>query len=133
MTHGSGNGDRPSDLGGPAQRLFIEGYGDGGFRIGGRAYAGSVIVLPDRVLSWEVDAAADVATVSLQPLLDAADAVDLLLLGTGARMLPVPADVRAACRAAGITVEPMDSGAAARTFNVLLAEDRRVAAALIVV
>ena len=59
--------------------------------------------------------------------------VDLLLLGCGAAMRPVAPALRAALRKAGIAVEPMDTGAACRTFNVLLAEGRRVAAALVAV
>jgi len=57
--------------------------------------------------------------------------VDVLLLGLGARVRPIPPEVRSALKQAGIVIEAMDTGAACRTYSVLLAEDRRVAAALL--
>jgi uncharacterized protein len=129
----TGTGDGPLDPDRSAGRLFVDGYGDGGFRIAGRSYAGSVIILPDRVLAWAVTAFAEISVASLSAILERADGTDLLLLGMGPQMQPLPADVRHACHGAGITVEPMDTGAAARTYNVLLAEDRHVSAALIAV
>jgi uncharacterized protein len=114
-------------------RLFVDGYGNGGFRIGGERHEGSLFVLPGRVLGWAVTAFAEADVAGFEPFLEAAADVELLLIGAGPRLLPVPGEVRAACRRAGIAVEPMDTGAAARTYNVLLAEDRRVAAALIAV
>ena len=68
---------------------------------------------------------------SLAPIVAAAPAVELLILGLGPRFLPVPAALRQALKDQGIALEAMDTGAACRTYNVLLAEDRRVAAALI--
>lgn len=117
---------------GGTERLFIDGYGGGGFRIAGEFHAGSLLMLPDAALAWAVTEFAEATPESLAPILDRA-AVELLLFGTGARMQMVPAVLRDACRAAGVVAEPMDTGAAARTYNVLLAEDRRVAAALVAV
>ncbi|WP_303980715.1 Mth938-like domain-containing protein [Dongia mobilis] len=119
----------------PAGRQIIETYGDGRFRIANVLHPGSVLVFPARTLMWDVTEMAGVTSQSLGAVIDAAKMgeVDLLLIGCGARMAMVPGDLRAALRADGIVIEPMDTGAAARTFNVLMAEGRRVAAALIAV
>ena len=111
----------------PPGRQMIERYGTGGFRISGTLYRGPVIVFPERTVVWE-EAAATAA--SLAPVV-VYGGVELLLLGLGRRMAPVAAALRAALKAHGIAVEGMDTGAACRTYNVLLAEDRRVAAALL--
>lgn len=97
----------------------------------GAVFASSVLILPDRTSDWPARAMDEVTAESLAPITAARDVVDLLLLGTGRRMLAVPPALRAALRQAGIVLEAMDTGAAARTFNVLVAEDRRVAAALL--
>jgi len=105
----------------------IERYGPSGFRVSGAVYRGPVLVFPDRTVAWE-EATATVA--GLAPVV-AHGGVELLLLGLGRRMLPVAASLRAALKASGIAVEAMDTGAACRTYNGLLAEDRRIAAALL--
>lgn len=117
----------------PAGRQIVKGYGDGGFTIAGLRWEGSVLVLPDRTQPWAPAGLAQVTEESFAPLLSLAERPRILLLGCGLRMAPVPAALRAALRAAGITVEPMDTGGACRTFNVLVSEDRSVAAALIAV
>ncbi|EME70788.1 hypothetical protein H261_06139 [Paramagnetospirillum caucaseum] len=117
----------------PAGRQIVKGYGDGGFTIAGIRWEGSVLVLPDRTQPWAPTELAQVTEESFAPLLTLAERPRILLLGCGLRMAPVPAALRAALRAAGITVEPMDTGGACRTFNVLVSEDRSVAAALIAV
>jgi uncharacterized protein len=66
-------------------------------------------------------------------VLDAGAEVDLLLIGCGRRMALVPPALRQTVRDGGVVIDSMDTGAACRTYNVLLAEDRRVAAALIAV
>jgi uncharacterized protein len=115
----------------PAGRQLIQSYHPGGFRIAGIGHAGSVLVLPERTLAWPVSAPDQVTAASLAPIVAAAPAVELLILGLGPRFLMVPAELRQALKGHGIAVEAMDTGAACRTYNVLLAEDRRVAAALI--
>lgn len=117
----------------PAGRQIVKGYGDGGFTIAGVRWEGSVLVLPDRTQPWAPAELAQVGEESFAPLLTLAEKPRILLLGCGLRMAPVPATLRAALRAAGITLEPMDTGGACRTFNVLVSEDRSVAAALIAV
>lgn len=117
----------------PLGRQLIQGYGGGGFRIGGEALSGSVVVLPDRSFAWPVRSYEELSVASFGELLAADSAIEVLLIGCGARMgMPRP-DIRDALKEHAIVPEWMDTGAACRTFNVLLAEDRAVAAALIAV
>ena len=113
----------------PAGRQIIERYGPSGFRVAGVIYRGPVLVFPDRTEHW---AAANAASVTWESLTQVVEhgGVQILLLGLGRTMSAVSPALRSALRAAGIALEPMDTGAACRTYNVLLAEDRRVAAAL---
>lgn len=117
----------------PAGRQVIQSYGEGGFRIAGQHYQGSVLVFPERTLAWSVADIAAMTQQSLAPVLELAAGVRVLLVGCGARMTMLDPALRAALREAGLGVEAMDTGAACRTFNVLLAEARAVAAALIAV
>jgi uncharacterized protein len=117
----------------PAGRQIVESYGEGGFRVSGTRYAGSVLVLPGQTLAWPVTAAAQLDLPAFAPLIAAGADVEILLLGCGTRMALVAPELRRALRAEGMTLEPMDTGAACRTYNVLMAEGRRVAAALIAV
>ena len=114
----------------PTDRQIIERYGENGFRIAGVIYHGSVLVFPDRTLSWQVASAADVTQESLAPVVEHGG-TRILLLGLGRSMRAMPTMLRKTLRAAGIVLEPMDTGAACRTLNVLVAEDRPVAAALL--
>ncbi|MFI4986317.1 MAG: Mth938-like domain-containing protein [Alphaproteobacteria bacterium] len=115
----------------PAERQLIQAYGEGRFRIANAVYEGSVIVLPEHTLAWPVRALAEVTIESLAAVLSAEPKVELLLLGCGSAMAPLKRELRVAMRARGVVVEAMDTGAACRTFNVLLSEERRAAAALI--
>jgi len=114
----------------PAGRQVIERYGESGFRVAGVIYRGSVLVFPDRTLLWAAVNASDVTWESLAPVIEHGG-VQILLLGLGRGMHPVPPTLRNALHAAGIVLEPMDTGAACRTYNVLVGEDRRAAAALL--
>lgn len=114
------------------ERPFVGGYGPGGFTIGGRRLAGSLILLPDRIERWApADPAALVAEDLrlLRPL--AGEALTLLVLGLGPLARPLPAALRAELRAWGLALEPLATPAACRTWNLLLAEGRRAAAALL--
>ena len=102
----------------------VDGYGPGFFRLGGKVHQGAVLALPTGVAGWD-------GLEDTKALLDVADQIDVLLVGTGAEIGPLPADFRNALEAAGIGVETMASPTAARSYNMLLAEGRRVAAALI--
>lgn len=115
-------------------RQMVESYGGGRFRVSGALYQGSVLVQPDATQAWPVEDMAGVTFESLAPLLaEEALTVEVILLGCGAAMAPVSGDLRQALRSRGIGIEPMDTGAACRTYNVLLSEQRLVAAALIAV
>lgn len=114
-------------------RQVIQAYGGGGFRVSGAAYRGSILVLPDATQAWDVAAFAALTPNAFAPLFARAAALDLCLVGCGARTLMLPAEVRAAARAAGLHLDVMDTGAACRTYNVLAAEGRALAAALIAV
>jgi uncharacterized protein len=117
----------------PSEINLIQAYGNGGFRIAGNLHEGSLVVLPTRIEPWPATVMADVTPESLRIVTDAEPRVELLLIGCGPRIAPLPAELRRVLRAAGIAVEPMDTGAACRTYNVLVAEGRRVAAALIAI
>ncbi len=117
----------------PAGRGLIQAYGEGGFRIAGARVAGSVLVFLDRVVPWPVERFAEVTLASLEEVLAETPKVELLLVGCGQRQLPAPPSLGESLLGAGVAAEFMDTGAACRTFNVLLAEERRVAAALIAV
>lgn len=116
-----------------AGKQLINAYGDGGFRIAGQGWRGSVLVFPDRTVAWPVTTFADATPESFAGIPGAEPRVEILLFGTGRELRPVPRPIREALKAAGIAIDSMDTGAACRTFNVLLGEDRRVAAALIAV
>jgi uncharacterized protein len=115
----------------PEGRQIVQSYGAGRFKISGIAYQGSVIVFPERTFSWPIAQVDDIDLGSLAPVLEAEPPVDILLVGCGAMMKLLPNDLRQSCRSRGIGVDVMDTGAACRTYNVLLAEARRVAAALV--
>ena len=119
----------------PQGRQVIESYGDGRFRVTGKLHQGSVLVFPEKTVAWEVVESAALTEESLVAIAAAGDAgtIELLLIGCGPRMVLIPAKLRAALRSHGVVIEPMDTGAAARTYNVLAAEGRKVAAALIAV
>lgn len=102
----------------------VDGYGPGFFRIGGQVYEGAVVVLPTGIAPW--GGFDDAAT-----LLAAAEALDVLFVGTGETVVHIPAALRNALEAAGVGVEIMASPTACRTYNVLLSEGRRVGLALI--
>ena len=111
---------------------IIQHYEGGRFRVSGRTFDGAVIVYPTVTYQWEVDAAFDALDYEdFRPLIDAADGLDVVLLGCGPKMAMPPAWLKHDLRGAGLSIEPMDTGAACRTFNVLIAEGRRVAAAML--
>jgi uncharacterized protein len=115
----------------PGGRQVVESYGEGRFRVTGTIWTGSVLVTRERTQAWPVTSVTEASAEELARLIDAAGRADVLLLGGGRRLMQPPPNFRAAMRARGIVVEAMDTGAAARTYNVLMAEDRLVAAALV--
>ncbi len=112
----------------------IDAYGEGGFRLDGARHEGSLLIVGDEARGWPVQALTELTPESLAPVLDAGPAeVEFLLLGVGARNAMPPRPVREALQRAGIGLEFMDTPGAAKLYNVLTAEGRRVAAALIAV
>jgi len=102
----------------------VEGYGPGFFRAGGAVWQGSILIRPEGVTPW--GGLDDVAA-----LLALAGQVDVLFLGLGSEVAHAPRALREALEAAGLGLEPMSSPAAARAYNVLLSEGRRIAAAML--
>ncbi|MGD9804665.1 MAG: Mth938-like domain-containing protein [Hyphomicrobiaceae bacterium] len=111
----------------------IDAYGNGGFRFAGMSHRGSILCLPDAIEAWDVADACDISPKTLVRVLARRADLDLVLLGTGESFVVPSSEVRAAFLAAGVGLEFMATGAAARTYNMLLGEGRRVAAALIAV
>ena len=114
-------------------RYPIDAYGGGGFRFADMSHRGSILALPSGVRAWDVTDPAGITPESLAPLLAEAGEANLLLLGTGAEIVFVPDSLRRHLKQAGIGLDVMQTGAAARTYNILMAENRKVAAALIAV
>lgn len=110
---------------------MIQAYGGGGFRISGVDHRGSVIVFPTRTVAWAVATLAEATEENLARIATAGADVELLLVGAGRAPAPLAQELRKTLRSSGVVAEVMDTGAACRTFNVLMAEERRVAAALI--
>ena len=102
----------------------IDGYGPGFFRVGGKVVEGAAVVTAQAVSGWGGLGDADTPAAL-------AGEVDVLLIGTGAEMAPLPAALRDPLEALGLGLEPMATPTACRTYNVLLSEGRRVAAALV--
>ena len=114
-------------------RAPIEAYGNGGFRFAGMSHRGSLLCLPSGIYGWKAPAPDALDAESLASVFAESEAIEILLVGTGTDLLRLSAPLRERCRASRIVAEPMATGAAVRTFNVLLAEERAVAAALIAV
>jgi uncharacterized protein len=109
----------------------IDAYGDGGFRFAGLSHRGSLICLPDGIWAWPVAAPQAVTPETLVLVFDRAARLDLFILGTGRDVWTVPPALRERLREHALNWEAMATSAAIRTYNVLVAEGRRVAAGLI--
>ena len=111
-------------------RAPIDAYGEGGFRFADMSHRGAILCLPSGIHGWKI-AGAPLDAENFAMVLEEASGIEVLLVGTGSDLRPLPKAVKEQLRAAGIVSEAMSTGAAVRTFNVLLAEDRAVAAALL--
>lgn len=115
-----------------AGRQVIESYAPGGFRISGRVYRSGVIVMPSRVVPWTAGGDPSRWTPGdFSGLMPLRSEIEVLLLGSGIRAGILPPDVRGFFKMQGLACDVMDTGAACRTYNVLMAEDRKVAALLL--
>jgi uncharacterized protein len=115
------------------ERAPIDAYGDGGFRFADARHKGSLLIIPSGMYGWEPAQLQDVDTDVFARAFKEAGEIDFLLFGTGTERQNPPLEVSQAFMEAGIGLEVMDTGAACRTYNVLLGEQRAVAAALLVV
>jgi uncharacterized protein len=97
------------------------------------SHRGSILALPSGVRAWPVAGPEDISAESLAPVFQEGDSLELLLLGTGLEVVSMPDGLRWRFRDAGIRLDVMQTGAAARTYNILLGENRKVGAALIAV
>lgn len=112
----------------------IDAYGDGGFRLAGARHDGSVLILADTARPWPVTSMADLSLAAFADVLAVGPAeVEFVLLGTGARNALPSREIREGLRAAGLGLEFMDTAAAAKLYNLLTSEGRKLAAALIAV
>ena len=117
--------DMMPQLGAGAQ--LVRSYGPEGFRIGQDSYAGHVLVLPAQTVAWS----GELTIEAIASLLNADPATEIIIIGTGKRHEMIAPELRRALKARGVGIDTMDTGAACRTFNVLLGEGRRVAAVLL--
>ena len=113
-------------------RVPIDSYGGGGFRFADMSHRGSILCLPSGIYGWSVESMADATAASFAQLKEE-DGPELLLIGTGVDLLPLSEPLTEYLSHLQVRCEPMSTGAAARTYNVLLSEGRSVGAALIAV
>ncbi|HEY3680987.1 MAG TPA: Mth938-like domain-containing protein [Bradyrhizobium sp.] len=111
----------------------IEAYGKGGFAFADMSHRGSLLCLPDAIWAWPVTRPEDITRDSLERVFASANVIDTLVVGTGNHVWLPPPNLREALRAMRVVLDAMQTGPAIRTYNIMLGERRRVAAALIAV
>ena len=111
----------------------IEAYGNGGFVFDSMSHRGSLLCLPDAIWAWPVTRPSEIDKVSLEKIFAAANAIDTLIVGTGSDVWLPASGLREALRAVRVVLDAMQTGPAIRTYNIMMGERRRVAAALIAV
>ncbi len=111
----------------------VTAYGNGGFRFADMSHRGSVLCLPSGIWAWPATSVESLRIDEIEFLLSRLDPPDTVLFGTGEKQVWPKPEVDEAFAKAGIGLEPMSTGAAARTYNILIAEKRPIAAALIAV
>lgn len=114
-------------------RAPLESYGNGGFRFAGMSHQGSLLCLPSGIYGWAPRTPEDLTIDAFEKLFEEVGEIEVLLIGTGQDIRPIPAALKTALREASIISDSMSTGAAVRTFNVMLAEERAVAAAVLAV
>jgi len=125
-----GHGADPPHLPRPA---LIDAYGDGGFRFAGMSHRGSLLCFPDGVWAWPINDARELTEDAFSAVFARADSLDFFLIGAGREPWVLPAGLRQRFRDVSLSVDTMATGAAVRTYNILLAENRRAGAGLIAV
>jgi uncharacterized protein len=111
----------------------IDAYGNGGFAFAQMSHRGSLLCLPDAIWAWPVAKPDEIDRPSLERVFAAANGIDTLILGTGTAVWLPPSELREALRAVKVVLDAMQTGPAVRTYNIMIGERRRVAAALIAV
>jgi uncharacterized protein len=111
----------------------IDAYGNMGFRFAGMSHRGSILCLPSGIHGWAALDAASLGVADFAKAIEEIAGIDVMLVGTGLEPYPLPRELRAALREAGLNAEIMTTSAAVSTFNILVEEGRNVAAALIAV
>jgi uncharacterized protein len=111
----------------------IDAYGPGGFRFADMSHRGSLLCLPDGIWAWSVAQAGEIDEASLARVFENARMIDTLIVGTGRDVWRPDPALREALHAVQIVLDPMQTGSAITTYNIMLGEGRRVAAALIAV
>ena len=111
----------------------IEAYGKGGFAFADMSHRGSLLCLPDAIWAWPVTRPQDIDEYSLTRVFAAANSIDTLIVGTGTDVWVPPKVLREALRTVRVVLDAMQTGPAIRTYNIMMGERRRVAAALIAV
>ena len=114
-------------------KAAIDGYGAGGFRFAGMSHQGSILATPSGIRAFAPKSAAEIDEASLAPVFADAKDIELVLIGSGRNLVPLAPELRLRLKEAGIRSDVMPTAAAASTYNVLLSEGRKVAAALIAV
>ncbi len=109
----------------PKEVKAINSYGAGGFVINSIKYEGSVIVFPDEVVSW--------LGIDVEQIIARSSEIEILLIGTGKEIIPLHQKIKSDLKSSKISFDIMDTGAACRTYNVLISEERKVAAILMAV
>ncbi len=108
----------------------IDFYGNGGFRFGSMSHQGAILFLPSGIHRWDVETVSTLEPGHFQKLQREATDIEILLIGTGLLLTPIKRTLTDSLRREGVKIDVMDTGAAVRTLNILLSEDRAVAAAL---
>jgi uncharacterized protein len=111
----------------------IEAHGNGGFAFAEMSHRGSLLCLPDAIWAWPVTKPEEIDKASLERVFAAAGGIDTLIIGTGTDVWLPSSELREALRAVKVVVDAMQTGPAVRTYNIMIGERRRVAAALIAV
>ena len=114
-------------------RAPVDAYGNGGFRFAEMSHRGSILMLPSGIFAWAVSNPRELTAAAFEAAIAEHAGYDFMLLGTGVEQVFPADDVKALFERHGLGLDSMTTGSAARTYNVLLAEGRRVAAALIAV
>ncbi len=114
-----------------ASSKVIQSYRQGRFRVSGDIFESAVIVFPDRVIDWPLQNLEKPSVEDFDILAREEERPDVLLFGCGVQSVFFPPSFKNALKQKGLVIEVMDTGAACRTYNVLMAEGRRVAAALL--